>query len=180
MPPSVPSSRAGGCKAVRSTEKTLAEIALGALGESLAGCVQGKNIIIITIIMIIIIIILYIYIIYILYIHTYTWRKWSEQFWKVTTAEIHLDGATWNGYLFTLDKQLEHNRWNTTCFFGKMFPPVNLTVRELETNGPFSSMIYLKWWFSVAILAYRRVHGMAWKITTQELEGWLICFSQEL
>ena len=58
---------------MRSTEKTLAEIALGALGESLAGCVQGKNIIIITIIMIIIIIFIYIIYIYIyiynIYIH---------------------------------------------------------------------------------------------------------------
>ena len=61
---------------MRSTEKTLAEIALGALGESLAGCVQGKNIIIITIIMIIIIIYIYIYHIYIIY--TYIYMKEME------------------------------------------------------------------------------------------------------
>ena len=114
IPPSVPSSRAGGCKALRSTEKTLAEIALGALGESLAGCVQGKHIIIhIYIIYIyksyiyiyhIYIYIIYIYHIYHIYIyksyisyiyiiyiiHTYTWRKWSEQFWKITTPAFIL------------------------------------------------------------------------------------------
>ena len=61
IPPSMPSSRAGGCKAVRSTEKTLAEIALGALGESLAGCVQGKNIIIIIILLLLYVIYIYIY-----------------------------------------------------------------------------------------------------------------------
>ena len=85
IPPSVPSSRAGGCKALRSTEKTLAEIALGALGESLAGCVQGKHIIIH------IYIYIYIYKSYISYIYIiYIYKSYISYIYKSYISYIYI------------------------------------------------------------------------------------------